>query len=493
MKVYVSCKNQATKRKIEKHFRKENITDFELYFKNDRDGDSKIKDYDVFIAETDAISNDVERHILFDFQKERFYFGLDQEGIVFKDEKRDEIKKEQKLEDFLLYIQRRLSVLQGSRDFSVSFIGTGLVSRRSLEECCRNDNISTINVYSKNPDKREVVIRTIEDTIAYEKKKKKNPNFTIANSQEIDGILDSDVMIIATKGDYHLDILEEYAQRELIKNTFPSLESENFREEEKTFLIKEMKRFKEKYDLFKNKGVSRTVLLDEDIPVMKDIAEKIRGYEGLVIMVSNPVEPFCALLHEYSGIDKSRIVGFSSVSTFRLKSELRRAYQNIGNDEYLPLEDINTISLGHHGPNSFPYFSRSTMRGKDISDVFRGHETELEKVKDMVEWRAHEYARWMGGTDLDPSRALTELMSYLGWGNEFSSISFDMDIDGRREVLVPVSCYDKNEKVWLLYPTKFDGLRPEPKHDLELDAFEKEMMKKSSDFVKEKTDYVMNR
>ena len=64
---------------------------------------------------------------------------------------------------------------------------------------------------------------------------------------------------------------------------------------------------------------------DEYMPnlkVMDENFERMKGYEGLLVIVANPLEPTCERAHQKTGIPRNRIIA-TSADTKRLRDELR--------------------------------------------------------------------------------------------------------------------------------------------------------------------------
>lgn len=66
---------------------------------------------------------------------------------------------------------------------------------------------------------------------------------------------------------------------------------------------------------------SRMEKLQENIPIIREIAEKISLYcpEAVVITSTNPVDPLNLAMHLYTGMDRKRLLGYTLNDSIRFK------------------------------------------------------------------------------------------------------------------------------------------------------------------------------
>ena len=74
------------------------------------------------------------------------------------------------------------------------------------------------------------------------------------------------------------------------------------------------------------------------------------GWGGLLIVVTNPVDPLVTRLHRRTGLDRRRIVGYTINDSLRLRTGLAKA---LG----APPGSVEAWVLGEHGDLSVPLYS----------------------------------------------------------------------------------------------------------------------------------------
>jgi malate/lactate dehydrogenase len=92
-------------------------------------------------------------------------------------------------------------------------------------------------------------------------------------------------------------------------------------------------------------NTSRDVYLEENARIVDAVAERLDGFAGAVVMVSNPVDPLTARLARTLG-DRMRVLGYTFNDTLRVRAALP-GHRDVW-------------VLGEHGPGAVPIFSRVT-------------------------------------------------------------------------------------------------------------------------------------
>lgn len=85
-------------------------------------------------------------------------------------------------------------------------------------------------------------------------------------------------------------------------------------------------------------------------------AELAAGYEGTVVVVTNPVDPLVTRLQQRTGVDRRRILGYTVNDSLRLRTGLAHA---LG---VLP-GSVEAWVVGEHGDLSVPLFDRVRVDG----------------------------------------------------------------------------------------------------------------------------------
>ena len=136
-------------------------------------------------------------------------------------------------------------------------------------------------------------------------------------------------------------------------------------------------------------GETRLDLVNKNVGIFKKIIPEIsgRGFEGILLIVANPVDILTKVALKLSGFPENRVIGSGTVlDTARLKYRLS---EHLGVDS----KSIHAFIIGEHGDSEIAVFSSANVSGIPLSNFceMRGHfkhkkaENEIaEKVKNSA-------------------------------------------------------------------------------------------------------------
>ena len=136
-------------------------------------------------------------------------------------------------------------------------------------------------------------------------------------------------------------------------------------------------------------GETRLDLVNKNVGIFKKIIPEIanRGFEGILLIVANPVDILTKVAIKLSGFPENRVIGSGTVlDTARLKYRLS---EHLGVDS----RSVHTFIIGEHGDSEIAVFSSANVSGIPLSQFceLRGHfehrasEQEIaEKVKNSA-------------------------------------------------------------------------------------------------------------
>ncbi|MFW6298341.1 MAG: L-lactate dehydrogenase [Bacillota bacterium] len=110
---------------------------------------------------------------------------------------------------------------------------------------------------------------------------------------------------------------------------------------------------------------SRLELLERNAAIMKSITGKMMasGFNGLVLVASNPVDILTHVVHKEANLPKSKVFGSgTSLDTARLRYE-------IGKQISIDVRNVHAYILGEHGDSEFVCWSNANIGAKPIGDV----------------------------------------------------------------------------------------------------------------------------
>lgn len=119
----------------------------------------------------------------------------------------------------------------------------------------------------------------------------------------------------------------------------------------------------------------RLIMLESSKKIMKSIVGSIMetGFDGHLIVVSNPVDIMSYYAYKLSGLPASQVMGSgTTLDTARLR-------YNIAKRIDVDPRSVNAFVIGEHGDSEMVPWSTVTIGGKDIYSVVRDNEERIGK------------------------------------------------------------------------------------------------------------------
>lgn len=139
---------------------------------------------------------------------------------------------------------------------------------------------------------------------------------------------------------------------------------------------------------------TRVHLLKDNLPVAASYTEWLRGFSGILITVTNPVDILNRYLAISAGIDPERCIGFGGqLDSARFALELQS--RGIGGEAWV---------LGEHGEHQVPLFS---MLESEVEEV------EREEIRNSLRRASMSIIEGKGGTIFGPCAHIVELISTI--------------------------------------------------------------------------------
>ena len=119
----------------------------------------------------------------------------------------------------------------------------------------------------------------------------------------------------------------------------------------------------------KQGGQTRLELAEVNAKIMKEITQNIMksGFNGVIVVASNPVDLMTYVVAKVSGLPKSQVIGSGTVlDTARLRYIM---------SDYLQVssKNIHAYIMGEHGDSSFVPWDHAYVGCKKIKDIMRSH------------------------------------------------------------------------------------------------------------------------
>jgi malate dehydrogenase len=104
-------------------------------------------------------------------------------------------------------------------------------------------------------------------------------------------------------------------------------------------------------------NTSRLVYLGDNARILDGVAGALpASWPGVVVIVTNPVDPLVTRFQARTGIDRGRVLGYTINDTLRLRTGLAKAMGEAGGD-------VDAWVVGEHGDTFVPLFDRVTVSG----------------------------------------------------------------------------------------------------------------------------------
>ncbi|MGN0365626.1 MAG: L-lactate dehydrogenase [Suilimivivens sp.] len=128
---------------------------------------------------------------------------------------------------------------------------------------------------------------------------------------------------------------------------------------------------------------TRLDLVNKNVAIFKQIIPEIakRNFEGILLIVANPVDILTQVAQKLSGLPKNRVIGSGTVlDTGRLKHRLG---EHLGVDS----RSVHAFIIGEHGDSEIAAWSSANVSGIPLNDFceMRGHYQHEEATREIAE------------------------------------------------------------------------------------------------------------
>jgi len=211
-------------------------------------------------------------------------------------------------------------------------------------------------------------------------------------------------------------------------------------------------------------GTARLEYLAKNALIADELADELaKGCAGVIVVVTNPVDPLVTRLQQRTGLDRRRILGYTINDSLRLRTGLTHA---LG----VPPGSVEAWVVGEHGDLSVPLFDRVSV------DSVRVHPTPAQAVA------AEEYFRtwYVRHVALDSGRSST-------WTSGLGVARMVAALDGDGELWPASVVLDGEygiEGVALTVPVTIRRGGAEQIHEWELGAGDLAALRATAEFVR---------
>lgn len=212
----------------------------------------------------------------------------------------------------------------------------------------------------------------------------------------------------------------------------------------------------------------RFIELPGNVEKVKDVGQKIKasGFNGVLVVITNPVDVITGLFQEVTGLPKNQVIGTGTLlDSARMK---RAVAKNLNIDSRC----VSGYNLGEHGNSQFAAWSTVKALGQPITELAKEKNLDLDKIDQ--EARVGGYTVFSG-------------KHYTNYGVSTAGVRAALAILSNANEELCVSNYREEYGVYLSYPVIIgrNGVVTSTKLDLTKEELEK--LQYSADFIKQKT------
>ncbi len=130
-------------------------------------------------------------------------------------------------------------------------------------------------------------------------------------------------------------------------------------------------------------GETRLDLVNKNVGIFRSILPELasRHYEGILLIVANPVDILTLAAVKYSGLPENRVIGSGTVlDTARLKTEL-------GSHLEVDSRSVHAFIIGEHGDSEIVAWHSANVSGVPLHDfcTLRGHFDHDKAMREIAE------------------------------------------------------------------------------------------------------------
>ena len=179
-------------------------------------------------------------------------------------------------------------------------------------------------------------------------------------------------------------------------------------------------------------GETRLELLKKNVNILKGMVEQIMagGFDGIFLVVSNPMDVLTYYTWKFSGLPYERVIGSGTVlDSARLRQRLA-SYLNVNP------KSVHAYQVGEHGDSEVTLYSTADMGGQMITTLLP-RET-LKGVSDFVRGEAYDIIDKKGATYYGIATCVTQILNCI-FNDEMR--------------ILPISSYDAFSDTCFGWPT----------------------------------------
>ena len=154
-------------------------------------------------------------------------------------------------------------------------------------------------------------------------------------------------------------------------------------------------------------GESRMDLLKKNAAIFKDMIGTImdNSFDGIFIVVSNPMDVLTYLTKKYSGLPAERVIGSGTIlDSARLRF---KTAERLG----IHPKSVHAFQVGEHGDTEFALWSTASVAGQPIVELL--DQNTLDEIEDFARNEAYDIIEKKGSTHYGVGACVTKLINCI--------------------------------------------------------------------------------
>jgi L-lactate dehydrogenase len=203
-------------------------------------------------------------------------------------------------------------------------------------------------------------------------------------------------------------------------------------------------------------GMNRLAQLASNAAIARSIGHALRGYEGVVVVVSNPVDVLTAIIADSAALPTARVIGTGTMlDTARLR-------QMVGQHLRIDARSVHAYVIGEHGDSETVLWSTARIGGTDLAEWPGWHTDDATRLVEAVRVAGYEIVRRKGTSNHAIGLVTAELLTcILRDERQVLTVSRrQTDVDGLQDVALSLpAIVGRHGATSVIMPGMADGER----------------------------------
>ena len=154
-------------------------------------------------------------------------------------------------------------------------------------------------------------------------------------------------------------------------------------------------------------GETRMELLNKNANILKGMIEQIMdsGFDGIFLVVTNPMDVLTYLTMKYSGLPSERVIGSGTVlDSARLRTRIA-SYLNVNT------KSVHAYQIGEHGDTELTLWSLADVGGQKVTELL--DKKTREGISDFVKNEAYDIIDKKGATYYGIATCVVQILNSI--------------------------------------------------------------------------------